>query len=224
MFFDPRFELKYVEKVRHQNNGDDCYYAIEDIIRSICEPDDARRLLNEVRCRDGMFRSLDVKVKPLESGSGARRSKQMCPVVSEGQLMDLLSILPGLKASRFYVDLFEAQRRKQFRKRFLDISRPYWEQAGKRFQKLRESLGLSLNSVSRELGVSASRLRRFENGLAVKDAKLIENAYRMLVRIELAMRALDGQETDEFGEMLKETTKPWREEIDRQLFEEDELS
>jgi ribosome-binding protein aMBF1 (putative translation factor) len=56
-----------------------------------------------------------------------------------------------------------------------------WTGIGRVYQEKRDQLGISRRKAAEALGISPSRLGKFENGDPVRDAKLIENAYRMFL-------------------------------------------
>lgn len=55
-----------------------------------------------------------------------------------------------------------------------------WREIGDYFKEQREAYGLTEYQVAKHLGVSTGRIKRFEAGEPVKDAKLLESAYRLL--------------------------------------------
>lgn len=52
-----------------------------------------------------------------------------------------------------------------------------WRDRGYLFKSLRESENLTRSYVATQLGISHGRLKRFEDGQPVNDAKLLEYAY-----------------------------------------------
>jgi ribosome-binding protein aMBF1 (putative translation factor) len=55
-----------------------------------------------------------------------------------------------------------------------------WQEIGSYFKEKREAYGLTEYAVAKHLGVSTGRIKRFEAGEPVQDAKLLESAYRLL--------------------------------------------
>jgi ribosome-binding protein aMBF1 (putative translation factor) len=55
-----------------------------------------------------------------------------------------------------------------------------WREIGGYFKEQREAYGLTEYQVAKHLGVSTGRIKRFEAGEPVQDARLLESAYRLL--------------------------------------------
>ena len=64
---------------------------------------------------------------------------------------------------------------------FLAKNQPEWIAKGAHYKSLRESFGISKAKTARMLGVSTTKLTKFEQGGCVSHAALMENAYRMLM-------------------------------------------
>ena len=65
----------------------------------------------------------------------------------------------------------------------IEAAMPTWRELGQRFQKVREGLSLDLATVAHSIGIHKSRLKKFEEGLPVLDAKLIETGYRNFLEL-----------------------------------------
>lgn len=66
-------------------------------------------------------------------------------------------------------------------RRYVERNQNHWQAKGAIFRNWRESLGLTVSQVARALGISPARVTRFENGEPVRDARLLESAYSMLL-------------------------------------------
>ncbi|CDQ20992.1 helix-turn-helix domain-containing protein [Halobacillus karajensis] len=60
---------------------------------------------------------------------------------------------------------------------FIQKNQTEWKDLGQKYKAIREDRGHSLSFVAYELGISASRLKRFEEGEPVTSSKLIQAAY-----------------------------------------------
>lgn len=69
------------------------------------------------------------------------------------------------------------------RELFLQENQKEWFDRGQVFKQIREDNGLPLNMVAKRLGISPGRLKRFENGVPVESAKLIESAYTLFLEL-----------------------------------------
>lgn len=72
----------------------------------------------------------------------------------------------------------------QFQQRkadFISENTPNWRKIGNTYKSLRESLDIPINVVSSVLQVSTNRIKRFEAGKPVQDAKLIASAYNLFL-------------------------------------------
>ncbi|MGP7815532.1 helix-turn-helix domain-containing protein [Niallia sp. 01092] len=58
-----------------------------------------------------------------------------------------------------------------------------WTQRGQRLKERREKLQISLTSLSKMLGTSTSRIRKFENGEPVTLSKSLESSYQMALEM-----------------------------------------
>ncbi|MDM5283120.1 helix-turn-helix domain-containing protein [Peribacillus frigoritolerans] len=58
-----------------------------------------------------------------------------------------------------------------------------WEEVGEECRTLRKIYGITVKELSSMLGISTTRIYKFENGQPIRDAFLVENAYRMAVTI-----------------------------------------
>ncbi|WP_289354806.1 helix-turn-helix transcriptional regulator [Paenibacillus sp. S-12] len=58
-----------------------------------------------------------------------------------------------------------------------------WAEVGGELKEEREALGVTIAEASRNIGVSPSTLSRFEKGNPVRSARVIENGYRMYLRL-----------------------------------------
>lgn len=63
------------------------------------------------------------------------------------------------------------------REKWMSFRLDEWKAIGDTLGEMREHLQCSVSYVAKKLGISAARLKRFEAGDPVKDAKLLENAY-----------------------------------------------
>jgi ribosome-binding protein aMBF1 (putative translation factor) len=59
-----------------------------------------------------------------------------------------------------------------------------WEVVGEVMRGMREELDISNRVMAKELGVSIARIKRFEKGEPVRDAKLIYHAYLLKITAE----------------------------------------
>lgn len=75
-----------------------------------------------------------------------------------------------------YSHVFVGSNREKIQTWMNSQTRDWWS-TGQSMRQMRESAGISLNDTARYLGVSIARLKRFENGGAVRDAKLLRSAY-----------------------------------------------
>ncbi len=77
-----------------------------------------------------------------------------------------------------------ADRREAERKKILYAVANWkeWAEIGASFRQRREALGLSMAGTARELGIGWGRLRRFEAGEPVRDAKLLARCYDYFLR------------------------------------------
>lgn len=62
-----------------------------------------------------------------------------------------------------------------------------WQNNGMELRYIREYYGVTLTTVSKELGISNARLKRFEQGEPVRDAKLLYAAYFLYLKHKNAM-------------------------------------
>ncbi|WP_169835252.1 helix-turn-helix domain-containing protein [Planococcus faecalis] len=53
-----------------------------------------------------------------------------------------------------------------------------WQEKGALIKEMRESYGITIKDMANHIGISPARVKRFETGQPVNDAKLIEAAYR----------------------------------------------
>lgn len=65
--------------------------------------------------------------------------------------------------------------------RFKQAQKRKWWEDGLRLYQTRKRLGLTRAFVSRETRVNTNRLRRLEQGLPVRDAKIIYRSYEMVL-------------------------------------------
>ena len=77
------------------------------------------------------------------------------------------------------LDRREAERRKIF---YAVANSEKWAEIGASFRQRREALGLSMAGTARELGIGWGRVRRFEAGEPVRDAKLLGRCYDYFLR------------------------------------------
>lgn len=77
-----------------------------------------------------------------------------------------------------------ADRREAERKKILYAVANWkeWAEIGTSFRQRRETLGLSMAGTARKLGIGWGRLRRFEAGEPVRDAKLLARCYDYFLR------------------------------------------
>jgi predicted transcriptional regulator len=69
------------------------------------------------------------------------------------------------------------------RKKFISENQKEWVLIGENLKKSREDAGYSMAYVARNLGISPSRLKKFESGQPVDSAKLIESAYKHFMKL-----------------------------------------
>lgn len=87
-----------------------------------------------------------------------------------------------------------------------------WAEIGGELKEEREALGVTIAEASRNIGVSPSTLSRFEKGNPVKAARIIENGYRMYLRLVKQARkevaSLEDVDSEEayYGVALNEGT------------------
>ncbi|WP_166238484.1 helix-turn-helix domain-containing protein [Paenibacillus turpanensis] len=74
------------------------------------------------------------------------------------------------------------------RERWIEEQHEKWFDIGSELMNHRLSLGVTATQVAEKMGISLSRLRNFEQGLPVKEAKLIENAYRLYLENVVKIR------------------------------------
>lgn len=56
-----------------------------------------------------------------------------------------------------------------------------WVEKGLEFKRLRENYQISRAEIARAIGTSSSRLANFEQGKAVRDARVLENFYKLII-------------------------------------------
>ncbi|WP_339182820.1 helix-turn-helix transcriptional regulator [Paenibacillus sp. FSL R5-0701] len=69
------------------------------------------------------------------------------------------------------------------RMKFMRRNKSAWENEGTEAKKLREKWGYSLSELAECIGVSSSKLRKYESGNPVTHAKLLGMAYEMFFRL-----------------------------------------
>jgi DNA-binding transcriptional regulator YiaG len=82
--------------------------------------------------------------------------------------------ITGSNESTFYHHECEPNRMKYMRD-----NAQRWKEDGESCRKLRESFSHTINELSEYLGVSESKLRKFEAGKPVTHARLVSMSYRM---------------------------------------------
>lgn len=65
--------------------------------------------------------------------------------------------------------------------RYKQEQRLKWKEEGDRLYEWRRRLGLTRTFIANETRVKPSRLRNFEKGLPVRDAKIIGRSYEMVL-------------------------------------------
>jgi len=63
------------------------------------------------------------------------------------------------------------------------VNETNWTERGAELRQLRNTFGYSLSEAAELTGFSASTLSRFENGMPVQRARVIEKSYGLLARI-----------------------------------------
>ncbi|RED32414.1 DNA-binding transcriptional regulator [Paenibacillus sp. VMFN-D1] len=75
------------------------------------------------------------------------------------------------------------------REEFVASKSGQWALTGAQYKKIRKELGFSAATVARGISVSESTLRRFEKGIPVTAARIIENAYKLFLHLHKAKEA-----------------------------------
>lgn len=78
---------------------------------------------------------------------------------------------------------------------FIKENQEGWKETGQYYRSLRTSQGLTQEYVANALGCSASKISKFENGLCINNAKLLENAYRMYLAINKEVNDISNIES-----------------------------
>lgn len=85
------------------------------------------------------------------------------------------------------------------RQEWVESQSNLWQVRGEIIKKMREHLGCSITSVARQFGISVSRLKRFEAGEPIRDAKLLEHTYYIWVFGESLKRHYNGLYHEKYG-------------------------
>ncbi len=114
---------------------------------------------------------------------------------TRNSILDTLNQLPFDCPAEFFAEDFECSKCEHTdcnqhpaylqmnRQERIEAAMPAWRELGQRFQKVREGLSLDLAAVAHSIGIHKSRLKKFEEGLPVLDAKLIETGYRNFLEL-----------------------------------------
>lgn len=109
----------------------------------------------------------------------------------------------GLSIFAEYVDavMFNDYKRRLKRVEWVKSNISFWKETGDICKLKREEYGIALKHVAEAMGVSLARLKRFEAGKPVRDAKLLYTGYSSLLyihhleqRLRYAGTVIDDQE------------------------------
>ena len=75
-------------------------------------------------------------------------------------------------------DIFE-----QAKERFIIDNQESWKETGEYYRSLRMKQGLTQENIAKAIGVSASKISKFERGQCITNSKLLEKACHMFLMI-----------------------------------------
>jgi transcriptional regulator with XRE-family HTH domain len=162
------------------------FWSCDDFIKYFCpeiSPREIDAIIDKMCEKVGDLPLVHCKMAILADG---RLGWSKGSAFREEHLLDVLSLLPGRKARRVFMEALTSTEPEVRLGNFVEIQRPYWEAEGRQYQKRRESLGLKVQHLADAIGVSPSVIRNFENGNPVSRARFVRHACSLaLENIEL---------------------------------------
>jgi transcriptional regulator with XRE-family HTH domain len=156
-------------------------YSIEDFIKRFCpalSQEEIGKMIESMTQRLGHI-FFEHPQMALWDGESQGWSRGLA--VSEENLLDVLSLVPGYEAKQI-CQRENARAESEARWfEFVEANSPGWEAEGKSYQERREVLGLKVQEVASEIGVSRTLVRNFEIGKPIKRAELVKKAYGLLL-------------------------------------------
>jgi transcriptional regulator with XRE-family HTH domain len=195
----------FFRNVRVSEDGN--IFSVEDIVELLCDTDNPRKLIMRLRksVRKYCF-EYDGLCKP----NGRKWEKSSGLAVRDEDKLELIRALPGEKAKEFIENFTDYINYQSWRSRFIAHRVKKWKEVGADFRSAGENMALSLAEVSRRMGTSATRLRNFENGAPVLDAKLIEQSYLNFLDLHAHERKKAvNEEQSRLSEIVDQLKHPW---------------